>query len=66
MLEQVTGALGDFIDYAFPCFPLQVIAILLEEGKDDLQSGQGHNQSHIAVSEGYTQIDTIPILEGRI
>jgi len=49
----------------FPCIP-QVVAILLEEGKEDEDRGQGRNQTHINVSEGYTQLDLLPLLQGEL
>ncbi|XP_052805737.1 cytoplasmic dynein 2 intermediate chain 1-like isoform X2 [Mya arenaria] len=54
------GRLNHFLEKAG-----QVIAILLEEGKENESGHQGRSQTHIAVSEGYTQIDLLPILQGR-
>lgn len=43
----------------------QVIAILLEESKEEETGSKGQNQTHINVSEGYTQLDILPILQGK-
>ncbi|XP_052255416.1 cytoplasmic dynein 2 intermediate chain 1-like isoform X5 [Dreissena polymorpha] len=61
--DQDLGRLNKFLERAG-----QVIAILLEEEKDQESgssaAGRGR-QTHITVSEGYTQIDLLPILQGR-
>ena len=42
----------------------QVMAIILEEGRDEMNEDKGRSQAHINVSEGYTELDVLPILQG--
>ena len=43
---------------------LQVIAILQEEIRDEMNDERGQRQTHINVSEGYTELGVLPILQG--
>ncbi|KAL4229411.1 WD repeat-containing protein 60 [Mactra antiquata] len=58
--EQDLGRLNKFLEKAG-----QVIAILLEEGKEDESKSTGQSKTDISTSEGYTQLDILPILQGR-
>ena len=40
------------------------MAILLEESRDEAVQERGQSKTHINVSEGYTEIECLPILQG--
>lgn len=58
--EHDVGKLNTFLEKA-----CQVIAMLLEEGKDEEEGAKGRSQTHINVSEGYTELELLNILKGR-
>ena len=39
--------------------------MLLEESKDEEGDQLGKHKSHIAISEGYTNLEVLPILAGN-
>ena len=40
------------------------MAILLEESRDEAMQERGQSKTHISVSEGYTELDVLPFLQG--
>ncbi|XP_053408789.1 cytoplasmic dynein 2 intermediate chain 1-like isoform X3 [Mercenaria mercenaria] len=58
--EQDLSRLNRFLEKAG-----QVIAILLEEGKEEETGSKSQSQTHINVSEGYTRLEVLPILQDR-
>ena len=42
-----------------------MIAILLEESRDEMNTERGQSQTHINVSQGYTELSVLPVLQGK-
>lgn len=58
--QQDTAKLNRFLEKAG-----QVVAILLEESRDEAMQERGQSKTHISVSEGYTELDVLPFLQDR-
>ena len=50
--------------YCNPEMFVQVISVLLEEEKEQQSIERGGSKSHMNISDSYSQIDLLPILEG--